>query len=115
MAAILGFARSSLETRGWRGEPPVLFAVWHERDGESAWSLVEPTLPQVLFLSLNSCLRCGQHLVHGANLGMTLYALDDVVRDRGTLDDERTAAARRTLQQVLVFAPMHERIGQSIV
>jgi hypothetical protein len=68
-----------------------------------------------LFFTLDSCLRCGQNLVHGANLGMTLYALDDVVRDRGTLDDERTAAARRTLQQVLVFAPMHEGIGQSIV
>ena len=76
---------------------------------------MEPTLPQLLFLTLNSCLRCGQNLVHGANLSMTLYALNDVVRDSGTLDDERTAAARRTLQQVLVVAPMHEGIGQSIV
>jgi hypothetical protein len=77
--------------------------------------LVEPTLPSLLFLTLNSCLRCGQNRVHGANLGMAHHALNDVVRDSGTLDDERTAAARRTLQQVLVFAPMHERIGQSIV
>ena len=76
---------------------------------------MEPTLPEVPFLTLDSCLRCGQNLVHRANLGMTLYALDDVVPDSGTLDDERTAAARRALQQVLVFAPMHKRIGQSIV
>jgi hypothetical protein len=75
---------------------------------------VEPTLPSLLFLTLNSCLRCRQNLVHGANLGMAACTLNDVVRDSGTLDDERTAAALRTLQQVLVFAPMHEGIGQEI-
>jgi hypothetical protein len=63
----------------------------------------------------HSCLRCGQKLVHGANLGLTLYALNDAGLDQGPLDDERTAAARRTLQQVFVVAPMHERIGQVIV
>ncbi len=76
---------------------------------------MESTFPSLLVLPLHASLRCGQKLVHGTHFGMALYTPNEVVRDCGTLDFERTGAARTTLPHVFVFGPMHEGIERALV
>jgi hypothetical protein len=78
-------------------------------------SLVEPTFPSILFVTLDACLDGSHELVQWTNLGVAACALNDSVLPCGAMYLEHTGAALRTLQHVFVFAPVHQPIGRARV